>query len=156
LYEEEVVRSNTAKQLKIINILRAAMYFSVVGIQWIHYTTESAVPSILIFLVPLLLGVMDSIMIRLSTRDSVGVKVGALALSIISITIAIDTIAPIAYSSGPLSEYLIFMFCLSLGVISVSAIELLVVIFGFHNSGRDKQDISLPGLVRTYERWDIG
>ncbi len=154
MFEGEVARSKTAKGLKIINILRAAMYFSVVGIQWIHYTTESVVPSILIFLVPMLLGTMDSVMIGLSTRDSMGVKFDALGLSIISIVVAIDTIAPIVYFSGPLSEYLTIMFYLSLGVILISVIELTVVILGFYNSMRDDQSISLPGSVRTYDRWE--
>lgn len=154
MFEGKVVRSKTVEGLKIINILRAAMYISLVGIQWIHYMTESVVSTILIFLVPILLGSMDSVMIWLITKDSMGVEFGALGFSIISITVAIDTLAPIVYFSGPLSEYLIIMFYLSLGVILILVIEITVVILGFYNSAQDDSSISLPGSVRTYDRWD--
>lgn len=151
MYEGDVERSTTAKLVKIINIIRAMIYFLVVGVQLVHCNTEVISCGVMIVLVPLILGVMDSLLIWLSGRDSIGVKFGALSLSIVSAMVAGDTLAPILYASGPATDYLNFMAYLSLGVIIMSVMELVVVLFDLLSSKGDLEGIRLSTSTRTYE-----
>lgn len=151
MYEGDVERSTTAKLVKIINIIRAMIYFLVVGVQLVHCNTEATSCGVMIVLVPLVLGVMDSLLIWLSGRDSIGVKFGALSLSIVSAMVAIDTLVPILYASGPATDYLNFMAYLSLGVIIMSALEIVVLLFDFFSPKGDLEGLKISSSVRTYE-----
>ena len=134
-----------------INILRALIYFLVVGVQIVHCTTEVTTCGAMIVLVPLILGVLDSILIWISQRDSTSVKFGALVLSIISTMIALDTLMPILYSTGPPSDYLTFMAYLSLGVVLMSAMEIVVVLFDLLSPKGGLEDLRYSSSTRTYE-----
>lgn len=151
MYEGDVERSTTAKLVKGINIIRTLIYFLVVGVQLVHCNTEATSCGVMIVLVPLVLGVMDSLMIWLSGRDSMGMKFGAFSLSIVSAMVAIDTLTPILYASGPATDYLIFMASLSLGVVIMSVMELVVLIFDLLNPKGDLEDIRFSMSTRTYE-----
>ena len=134
----------------IINIIRAMMYFLVVGVQIVHCFTGGTPCSAMIVLVPLFLGVMDTILIWGSARDTMGVRIGAIALAAVSITVAIDTLAPILYGPRPLTDYLFFMYYLSLGIIFVSIIEFVVVVFDLMSPKDRLDDLRLLNSTRTY------
>ena len=151
VYEGDVERSTTAKLVKVINVIRAMIYFLVVGVQLVHCNTEVTTCGVMLVLVPLIMGVMDSLLIWWSGRDSMGVKFGALSLSIVSAMIAIDTLAPILYSSGPATDYLNFMAYLSLGVIIMSTLEIVVVLFDLFSPKGDLEDLRFSSSTRTYE-----
>lgn len=151
MYEGDVERSTTAKLVRGINVIRAMIYFLVVGVQLVHCNTEVTSCGVMIVLVPMVLGVMDSLLIWLSGRDSIGVKFGALSLAIVSTMIATDTLAPILYSSGPVTDYLNFMAYLSLGVILMSIMEMVVVLFDLASPKGATEDLRFSSSIRTYE-----
>lgn len=136
----------------VINIIRTAMYFSVVGIQWIHCTVDGVTCGPMILLVPLILGVIDTLLIWGSGRESVLVKLISIAMSITSITVATITFAPILILTTPLTEYQSFMLYISLAACIISVIELLTVVTDLATP--EKKDVVLEGSVRTYERWE--
>ena len=136
----------------VINIIRTAMYFSVVGIQWIHCTVDGFTCAAMILLVPLILGVIDGFLIWGSGRESVLVKLISIAMSITSITVATITFAPILILTTPLTEYQSFMLYISLAACIISVIELLTVVTDLATP--EKKDVVLEGSVRTYERWE--
>ncbi|MFW9798700.1 MAG: hypothetical protein ACFFE2_16800 [Candidatus Thorarchaeota archaeon] len=152
MYEGEVERSSTAKRVMVINIFRAAIYYSVVGIQWVHCSTESVTCDMMILLVPLILGVLDMVLVWASGRDTIVVKIVSIALSIASITVATITFSPILIETTQLNIYQLYMLFLSLSATIISVIELLVVSTSFATSS-GKDDIILDGSERTYERW---
>jgi hypothetical protein len=150
VYEGEVERSTTASLVKTINIITTLVYFLVVGVQIVHCSTEAVSCVLGIVLVPLTLGVMDSCLIWFSGRDTMGVKFGALSMSIISTMVAIDTLVPILYTTASVTNYLYFMFFLSFGVALMSALEIIVLWFDLISP---KEKLEGPGLstsIRTY------
>jgi hypothetical protein len=151
VYEGEVERSINSKIVMGINIIRALIYFLVVGVQVVHCTTEVATCGAMIILVPLILGVMDSLLIWISGRESMGVLFGGLVLSIISAMVAIDTLAPILYSVGPVTDYMTFMAYLSLGVIIMSAMEIIVLLFALFSPKGNLEELRFSTSTRTYE-----
>jgi hypothetical protein len=150
MYEGDVELSTTVKLVKGINILRAMIYFFVVGVQLVHCSTEIISCGAMIVLVPLFLGVMDSLLIWASGRDTMGVKFGSISLSIVSIIVAFNTLTPILYGSGPITDYLYFMFYLSFGVIIMSALEIIVVFFDLASPKESLEDLRFSSSTRTY------
>jgi len=150
LYEGEVERSKTVKRVMIINIIRAMIYFLVVGVQVVHCNIEVSSCDVLIVLVPLFLGVMDTILIWVSGRDTTGVRFGSISLSIVSIIVAIDTLAPIIYGSGPITDYLYLMFYLSFGVIIMSTFEFILVFFDLASLKESLEDLRVSNSIGTY------
>ena len=126
------------------------IYFFVVGVQVVHCNTEVSSCDVLIVLVPLFLGGMDTLLIWASGRDTVGIRFGSISLSIVSLIVAIDTLAPILYGSGPITDYLILMFYLSFGVIIMSTLEFIVVFFDLASPKESLEDVRLSTSTRTY------
>ena len=126
------------------------MYFLVVGVQIVHCNTSGATCGPMIVLVPLFLGSMDILLMWGSARDTKGVRFGAIALTVVSITVAIGTVGPIIYGTGFLTDYLFFMFYLSWGVIFMSIIEFVVVVFALMSPKDRLDDLRLPNSTRTY------
>jgi hypothetical protein len=137
----------------ITNIICAAMYFSLVGIQWIHCSAGFVTCSTMISLIPIFLGVMDTVLIGGSGRDSIVVRLAAIAMSISSITVATVTFGPIVIKTSLLTGYQLFMLYISLGAIIISVIEILIVVTDLATQHQTDDSI-LEGLVRTYDRWD--
>ena len=150
MYEGEVERSTTARLVKVINIIRALVYFLVVGVQIVHCNTDSTSCGIGIVLVPLILGVLDSLVIWLSGRDTLGIKFGSLSLSIISTLVAIDTLVPILYATVTITLYLYLMFYLSFGVILMSVLEILVLLFSLFSHTEVIDEARFTTSTRTY------
>ncbi len=151
MYEGEVERSATAKGVKIINTIRAMMYFLVVGVQIVHCNTDGVTCGVMIVSVPLFLGVLDSLLIWWSGRDTTGVKFGAIILAIVSIGVAIDTLVPIYHGPGLLTDYLFFLFYLAIAIIVISIVELAVVAFDLASPKESLDDLRFPSSIRTYE-----
>ena len=150
MYEGEVERSTTARLVKTINIITTLVYFLVVGIQLVHCSTEAVSCEIGIVLVPLTLGVMDSLLIWFSGRDTMKVKLGALSMSIVSTMVAIDTLVPILYTTASVTDYLYFMLFLSFGVVLMSALEIIVLWFDLISPKEKLEGPSLSTSIRTY------
>jgi len=79
-----------------------------------------------------------------------GVRFGSISLSIVSIIVAFNTLALILYGSGPITDYLYFMFYLSFGVIFMSALEIIVVFFDLASPKESLEDLRFSSSTRTY------
>jgi hypothetical protein len=150
VYEGEVERSTTSKLVMRTNIIRALIYFLVVGVQVVHCNTEVSSCDIMIVLVPLFLGGMDTFLIWVSGRETIGVRLGSISLSVVSLIVAIDTLTLILYGSGPITDYLYFMFFLSFGVIIMSAIELIAALFELAGPKESIEELRISTSERTY------
>ncbi|MFW9806215.1 MAG: hypothetical protein ACFFFK_05750 [Candidatus Thorarchaeota archaeon] len=150
MYEGDSEKSITAKGVKFVNLIRAMMYFLVAGVQFVYCTTEALSCGIMIVLVPLTLGVLDSLLIWQSGRDTMVVRIAALTLSVVSLTVAIDTLAPIYHGPGLINDHLFFMFFLSFGVIIMSTLEFIIVVFDLASGKEELEDLRISTSTRTY------
>jgi len=150
VYEGETERSITVKGVRYVNTVRALAYFLVSGVQVVYCNTEAPSCGAMIVLVPLFLGAMDSMLIWQSERDSKGVKFLAIVLSLISLSVAIDTLAPI-YHASILTSHMLFMMYLSLIITALSIIEFVIVIYDLISQKEDLEGIKISTSIRTYE-----
>lgn len=103
----------------------------------------------MIVLVPLSLGVVDSLLIWQSGKDALSVRVFALFMCVISLVVAINTLAPILYG-GAFTAHMQVMLILSMAVIIVSIIEFAIVAYDFASTKQDSESIVLTTSIRTY------
>jgi hypothetical protein len=149
VYEGDEERSTTAKGVMYVNTLRALSYFLVSGVQVAYCTTEAPSCGLMIVLVPLSLGVMDSLLIWQSGRDTSAVRFAAILLSIFSLSVAIDTLAPIYYADF-LTSHMFFMLNLSLVIIILSIIEFVVIVYDLANPKSSLEGLKISSSTRTY------
>ncbi|NHI88146.1 MAG: hypothetical protein EAX87_01415 [Candidatus Thorarchaeota archaeon] len=103
----------------------------------------------MIVLVPLSLGVVDSLLIWQSGKDTLRVRVFALFMCVISLAVAINTLDPILYG-GAFTAHMQVMLILSLVVIIVSIIEFVIVAYDLASTKQDSESIVLTTSIRTY------
>ena len=149
MYVGDNERSATAKGIRTVNTLRALAYFLVAGVQIVYCNTEVSSCRAMIVLVPLSLGVLDSLLIWQSGKDTLRVRVFALFMCIISLAVAINTLTPILYD-GAFTAHMQAMLILSLAVIIVSIIEFVIVAYDLASTKQDSESIVLTTSIRTY------
>jgi hypothetical protein len=149
VYEWDSERSATAKGIRTVNTLRALSYFLVAGVQIVYCSTEVSSCRPMIVLVPLSLGLVDSLLIWQSGKDTLRIKILALLMCVISLTVAINTLVPILYG-GALTAHTQVMLILSLVVIIVSIVEFVIVAYDLASSNQDSENIVFSTSIRSY------
>ena len=149
MYEGDKERSETAKSIRAVNTLRALSYFLVVVVQIVYCNTEVSSCRAMIVLVPLSLGLVDSLLIWQSGKDTLRVRILALLMCVISLAVAINTLAPILYGGAPTAHTQV-MLILSLIVIIVSIVEFVIVSYDFASTKQNSESIVYSKSIRSY------
>jgi hypothetical protein len=103
----------------------------------------------MIVLVPLSLGFVDSLLIWQSSKDTLRIRILALLMCVISLGVAINTLAPILYG-GASTAHTQVMLILSLVVIIVSIVEFVIVSYDFASIKQNSESIVFSKSIRTY------
>jgi hypothetical protein len=149
VYEGDKERSEIAKSIRTVNTLRALSYFLVAVVQIVYCSTEVSSCRVMIVLVPLSLGFVDSLLIWQSSKDTLRIRILALLMCVISLGVAINTLAPILYG-GASTAHTQVMLILSLVVIIVSIVEFVIVSYDFASIKQNSESIVFSKSIRTY------
>lgn len=115
--------------VRLINLTRVVMYFSVAFVQFVHLEClqpEAIAPcDTMLVYVPLFLGLLDSLMVIWSTRITKRFWQVAFLVSILAILVSANSLMPLFPMSDPITSLQSAMLLLGGAVFVVSTVELI-------------------------------
>lgn len=140
----------TPSRVRILAILRAAMYFSACLSELIHCSAIDVDCQILVIFLPLLLGCLDIHLIWTSSNNSSIMNGEAILLSMISCAVALEAgLTFLFYTIIP--EYTTaFVIIFSFAVFPLSMLMFLLVIVRLSYSKQGSDGLEKPGSTKTY------
>ncbi|MHA1137915.1 MAG: hypothetical protein ACTSSE_15655 [Candidatus Thorarchaeota archaeon] len=154
MFEDEYEGNNGELLVRLVNFSRVFIYFTAAWVQaivaWECMNTRYMRCTLMIVVVPLLLGLWDLVMAFWSIRPSTRFWNIAFIVPLVSIAVAINTIAPILTMLSPAIVETI-MLVLSLLVILVSIIEIYALRKVARSWVRKLNQNTSVDEIRTYD-----
>jgi len=152
--DEGSLESNSNIVLKFVNYSRRALYGIAVWVQLsilLVCTLSAGTCDPMTVLVPVFLIFTDMLMITWSRKPFSGFLIVSVVVSIMSLSIAMNTIYPRIILSTFLNLDDFIMVMLGLGVLFVSFIDLLMLIYLTRPQEEQKKDTEWSDTMRTYD-----
>lgn len=154
MFEDEYEGNNGELLVRLVNFSRVLIYFTAAWVQaivaWECMNTPYMRCTLMIVVVPLLLGLWDLVMAFWSIRPSTRFWNIAFIVPLVSIAVAINTIAPILTMLSPAIVETI-MLTLSLLIILVSIIEIYALRKVARSWVRKLNQNASVDEIRTYD-----